>query len=423
MLRINKVVVISLLFLTQVSLLAQNNTNSPYTLFGYGELADRSFGAGRAMGGVGFGLRSAKQINPMNPASYSCMDSLTFMFDFGTSAQVSWFNDGSDDQRKFNGNVEYMALQFPITRWLAMSVGLLPYSHVGYQFGGTETEDDLTWAEVFEGSGSLSEVYGGLSIDIWRNRLAIGVNIGYLFGDITRERDVAFDSDTSDDVDREDYYKMHGMKYEVGIQYTHPLSKTSRATVGFVFSPKRKLTTKMYDIQEVGSTSLYSTSDTITNYRFDIPNSYGFGVSYTKDNKMTLAADFLYETWEDCYFEDEQGDFKNRIRVAVGGEYIPKYNMRNYFGRIRYRGGFHYSNSYLRVNRSSANNYEGNSYNEYGASLGFGFPLIDNRSFLNVTFEYVKVKPELATMINENYFRFTVNYTFNELWFFKRRVD
>lgn len=27
------------------------------------------------------------------------------------------------------------------------------------------------------------------------------------------------------------------------------------------------------------------------------------------------------------------------------------------------------------------------------------------------------------SLIDEQYFRFTVNYTFNELWFFKRRVD
>lgn len=404
-------------------LLAQNNTNSPYTRFGYGELADRSFGAGRAMGGVGYGLRSPKQINPMNPASYSCMDSLTFLFEVGAAGQVSWFEDSSDKQKKFNGNIEYIAMQFPITRWLAMSFGILPYSHVGYEFGGTEEENDLTWAEIFQGSGSLTEAYGGISFDIWKKRLAIGVNVGYLFGDITRERNVSFDSETSDDVDREDYYRIHSMKYEIGIQYTQPLSKTEQMTIGFVFSPSKRLKTKMYDIQTVGSTSLYSTSDTITNYRFDIPNSYGVGVSYVKENRLTLAADFLYENWESAYFEDEQGDFKDRIRIGGGAEFIPKYNTRKFFGRVRYRVGFHYSNSYLRVARSEENNDEGYSYNEYGASIGFGFPLIDNRSLLNISFEYVKVSPELKTMIEENYFKFTVNYSFNELWFFKRKVD
>ena len=78
------------------------------------------------MGGVGFGLRSSKQINPMNPASYSCMDSLTFLFDFGASGQLSWFDDGVNKQHNINGNVEYIAMQFPIHKRIAMSVGILP---------------------------------------------------------------------------------------------------------------------------------------------------------------------------------------------------------------------------------------------------------------------------------------------------------
>ena len=63
-------------------------------------------------------------------------------------------------------------------------------------------------------------------------------------------------------------------------------------------------------------------------------------------------------------------------------------------------------------------------HHEIGASLGFGLPLVDNRSFLNISLEYVKKNPEVKTnMIDEQYFRFTLNYTFNELWFFKRKVE
>ena len=52
----------------------------------------------------------------MNPASYSCMDSLTFLFDFGVAGQLSWFDDGNARQNDINGNVEYIAMQFPIHR-------------------------------------------------------------------------------------------------------------------------------------------------------------------------------------------------------------------------------------------------------------------------------------------------------------------
>jgi hypothetical protein len=69
-------------------------------------------------------------------------------------------------------------------------------------------------------------------------------------------------------------------------------------------------------------------------------------------------------------------------------------------------------------------NPSGNSYDEIGVSIGLGLPLIDNRSMVNVSFEYLKKKPEVKIdMIEEDYFRFTVNYTFNERWFMKRKVD
>ncbi|MCD8176696.1 MAG: hypothetical protein LUE98_04445 [Tannerellaceae bacterium] len=83
--------------------------------------------------------------------------------------------------------------------------------------------------------------------------------------------------------------------------------------------------------------------------------------------------------------------------------------------RVRYRAGAHYSNSYLKI--------DDNSYNEYGVSVGFGLPLLDQRSLVNLSFEYVKIKPDARPLIDEQYFRFTVNYTFNEHWFFKFKVN
>lgn len=114
-------------------------------------------------------------------------------------------------------------------------------------------------------------------------------------------------------------------------------------------------------------------------------------------------------------FFDSKDEFKNRVRVAAGTEYIPNFQHRSLIKRMRYRAGFHYSNSYLKIKDSS--------YNEYGASVGFGIPLLDNRSMVNISFEYVKVKPDSRPLLDEQYFRFTLNYTFNERWFFKFKVD
>jgi len=428
MLKINRVVVvISVLIVTQLEVWSQNNTNSPYTRFGYGELADRSFAAGRAMGGIGIGLRSSRQINPMNPASYTSMDSLTFIFEVGAHAQMSWFTDGTNKQNNWNGNLEYIAMQFPLHRRVAMSVGLLPYSHVGYKFGEAKTEEGVAYGEAFIGTGGLNEVYGGLSIDIWKKRLAIGANVGYLFGDINHEQNASFGTGSSADaIYRNKKIEVRDVKLDFGVQYTHPLSRTDRVTVGAVFSPANKLNTKSYNIQRVGTDTK---ADTLSNQRFDIPNSYGLGLTYVKENKWTFGADALYETWDKARFFDEKDNFENRLRLGLGAEYIPNFQNRSFFQRVRYRAGAHYSNSYVKVNMTENGVTKKYGHDEYGVSLGLGLPfrtgygVDDNRSLLNISFEYVKVKPELRTMIDEQYFRITVNMTFNEFWFFKQKVD
>ena len=292
MLKINRLLITIVLIFMGLPLAAQNNTNSPYTRFGYGDLGDRSFGAGRAMGGVGYGLRSPKQINPMNPASYSCMDSLTFLFDFGVAGQLSWFDDGNSRQHDINGNLEYIALQFPVHRRIALSVGLLPYSYVGYQFGTVRNEAGVTFTESYEGSGGLSDLYGGISIDLWKKRLAVGANFGFLFGNITHEQVVLMSSEGTGayNTSRSQELRIRDIKMDFGIQYTHPFSRTESVTLGFVFSPKNSLNADSYQLTQSytssGSDSEIIQSDTIRNRAFGLPNSYGVGLSYVKQNKL-----------------------------------------------------------------------------------------------------------------------------------------
>ncbi len=427
MLKTNKVLIISLLIVTQLSLWAQNNTNSPYTRFGYGELANRSMGAGRAMGGVGFGLRSAKQINPLNPAAYSAMDSLTFLFDVGVMGQKSWYSDESGTQSNFNGNIDYIAMQFPVHNRIAVSIGILPYSHVGYKYNDyIYTDGELTGQSVFNGSGGLNDLYAGVSIDIWKNRLAVGANVGYFFGTI-EHIGTHFTGANSYYIYNSQKIEVRDIKLDFGLQYTHPLSRRKSFTLGLVYSPGNTLNTTAYDRSQtqesdranVGIISVLK-SDTIKGNGFDIPATYGVGVSYTDLEKLTLTADFLYEKWSDAKYFENEGNFNDRKRVAAGVEYTPNYQHKSFLKRMKYRGGLNYSNSYLRLEDGNGKGY---GYDEYGASVGFGLPLVDNRSWLNLSFEYVKVKPGAKWMIDEQYFRFTVNYAFNEFWFFKRKVD
>ena len=410
--RISLIIVAGFLLFLSIPLMAQNSTNSPYTRYGYGDLANRSFGAGRSMGGVGIGLRSSKQINPMNPASYSSMDSLTFLFDFGASAQLSWFNDGVNTQNDVNGNVEYMAMQFPVHKQAAMSIGLLPFSHVGYNFGELKTLNEQQYTEQFSGVGGLNHLYAGLSIEIWKKRLSVGTNINYLFGSNTHEALTRYVALNSTAVSSTKKLKVSDVNFDFGLQYTHPLSKTDNVIFGLTFSPKKRLNNTTY---ETISTGTEVVADTITGSAYDKPTEFGFGASYVKTNKLLVAADFSFQEWNKASFAGKNNVFKNRSKISAGFEYIPNLYSRPYLNRMRYRAGVNYTNSYILVN--------GNGYNEFGATVGVGLPISDMRSFINVSVEYVKINADYKTMIDESYLRFTMSYTFNEFWFFKRKVD
>jgi hypothetical protein len=412
--RISLMIVWGILMFGNVVSKAQNSTNSPYTRYGYGDLANRSFGAGRSMGGIGIGFRTSKQINPMNPASYSSIDSTTFLFDFGATFQTSFYNDGTNKQKNMNGNVEYMAMEFPLFKQMAMSAGLLPYSHVGYRFDETKTSTTgLVYRESSEGIGGLNLLYTGLSIELWKKRLSIGSNVNYLFGTISHIIRTAFGASSSTAITGTKVMQLNDVIYDFGLQYVHPLSKTDDLTFGLTFTPGKKLNYKTYEMIR-NDTDVIS-DDTITSLTHDVPNGYGAGVMYVKSNKLIVAVDFTMQEWSKASFEGKTNQFNNRSKIVAGFELIPNLYSRPYINRMRYRAGLNYTNSYLKVN--------GNGYKEYGVTLGLGFPISDNRSYVNFSFEYAKIIPDFKTMINENYLRMTLSYTFNEYWFFKRKMD
>jgi hypothetical protein len=410
------------LTMTPAIAFTQNNTNSPYTRYGYGSLADKAFTSQRAMGGIGYGVRSPYMINPMNPASYSGIDSLTFMFDMGVMTQVTWFEEEGKRERKLNGNLEYIGLQFPLVKRMGLGVGLEPVSYVGYHYGLVEklSVDDGYTQKEYSGNGGLSKVYGSLSYDLF-DRLSVGVKVAYLYGDILHNI-LEYPSDASRSIiSRPDTLRSTGLTYDFGLQYHQPAGKNKSLVIGLVYSPKIRfhggVKTGEYSVDAtsgiIGNIVNYATNDSV----FELPESYGLGFTFNKLYHYTFGADVLYQRWADAKFYDQKDALNNRLKINLGGEYVPNLMTNKYYNRIRYRAGLSYTNSYIKVKDSNS------GYKEFGASVGFGLPMVDRRSFVNLAFEYSLIKPDVKSFIKEQYFKLTLSYTFNESWFFKQKLQ
>jgi hypothetical protein len=427
-----KLFVCAALLVFGVAAMAQNNANSPATRYGYGALADKSFAAQRGMGGIGYGLRNRFMINPMNPASYSGVDSLTFMFEAGLTGQYAWFEENGAKATKMNGNLEYLAMQFSLMRNLGLGIGLEPVSFVGYEYGDTARwqQGEELYSETWQGSGGLNKVYASIGYNFF-NRLSAGVKAAYLYGDIFHYH-ILNNSSVSGAYNGyfSDSLRASGFTADFGLQYFQPVGKDKSLIIGLVYSPKTtfngNIRYSQYSVNSAGAITNVDSAIVTNDSLFQMPASVGIGFTFNKFNKYTIGADVFYQGWSnvEAQFRDNESRLKNRLKINLGGEYIPNIMNNKFYNRMRYRAGASYSNSYFLINNSITEKagVKDAGYNEYGAYFGIGFPMVDRRSFLNIAFEYSRVLPDFKQLIKEQYFKLTVSYTFNEEWFFKQKL-
>ena len=413
------------LLLTMVTgmAIAQNNTNSPYTRYGYGDLSDQSFGNSKAMGGIAFGLRDGAQINPLNPASYTAIDSLTFLFEGGVSLQNMNISGSGVKLNAKNSSFDYLAMQFRLHPRIAMSIGLLPFSNVGYSVSDSKVDNGVSQTRSFTGDGGLHQLYGGIGVKVLKN-LSLGVNASYFWGDITRTRTIIYPA-TSESYS---YIQQMGVsisdyKLDFGTQYTLDFNKKHSMTIGAVFSPKHKLNNDYTVTTQVSTTNSNNLDATL-----ELPNTFGVGFTYNYDKRLTVGADYSLQQWsktkfgvntsDDAVREDfnETYTYCNRHKVSVGAEYIPNLMGRSYLSHIKYRLGAYYTSPYYKIGGKEATR-------EYGVTAGFGLPVPRSRSILSISGQFVRVSGQESTFVNENIFRVSIGLTFNERWFFKRRVE
>ena len=174
-----------------ISAFAQSGTNSPYSQYGLGLLSDQASGFNRGMNGLGYGFRENDQVNFINPASYSALDSLTFVFDAGISGQLTSFTEKGKKKNARNADLEYVVAGLRLARRLGMSFGLVPFTNIGYNYASTsavnvdENNAKTTVTSTYAGNGGLHQAYLGMGWAPFKG-LSLGFNVSYLGGALNR---------------------------------------------------------------------------------------------------------------------------------------------------------------------------------------------------------------------------------------------
>lgn len=435
--------------------------NSPYSRYGIGDLAPGTHIVSRGMGGISAGYNEIFSINFSNPASYASfyterelkskkLVAGRAILDVGVNIEGRTLTaPGNVNSFKSNNALfSYMQIGVPLKQDWGLSFGLRPISRIAYRvFRRERLKDPFTGLPIdsaqttFEGTGGayLPSIGTGFTIfrkvrkDFQLEKLSVGLNMGYLFGekDYSTRRSLINDSVEYYQANYETQTNFNGLYFSAGLQYMVPLKKNLFVTLGAYGSWGQNLDasqdilreTYFFD-QNLGNLRLDSVSD-----RKDIKGVLKMPANYTlgflmqrfptnQQSGWIFGVDYSMQNWSQYRLHGQTDSVRDKWDLKVGGQFNPT-PKRNYFSNVSYRAGFSMGPEYIKV---------GEKLSLFSASLGLGFPIAISRqapyqrTFINIAFEYMK-RGNNDNLLRENMYRLSIGFSLSDYWFIKRKYD
>ena len=411
------IVVVLLAFVSHID--AQIATSSPYSRFGLGELQQSIFPEYNAFGGASTAISNSHSVNPTNPATYTSFGPNSFLLSTGGWHQTTKMQNTNTEQKVNNNAFSHLILGFPINRKLGASIGMIPFSSTGYE---TSAHDAVYNADMnYYGEGGISKIYFGGAYEPF-NGFSVGVNASFLFGNLNRRKQLVYDDESFMHSRSNSTMNLKGYYYELGCLYKTALNENDEFAIGVVANNNSSISAKKSEIVESFEFSGFfeSPKDTFINVtqrgNIILPKHIRFGISYNKDKKWLLAADYSMQDWADYSMFDESDNLANSMRISGGIQYTPEYNsVTKYYKRMDYRFGASYSNTPLQFNNIQLT--------EKSISFGFGIPVKKSRTKYDLSCTFGQRGTTSGNLIKEEFIRVGLSVSYDGIWFVKRKYD
>ena len=425
----NRLILTALVVWLCTSAFAQSNVDSPYSMFGLGQVREKTMNSRlKGMGGACNAMSDKTMINPGNPASYAMIDTLSFLFDVGVYAKSSTFSTSTLSETATSFTFDYASMGFALNNWWKMAVGVQPYSSVGYNILTQFYDDQLgNCAELFKGEGGLNQVFWGNGFRIGKH-FSVGVNANFVFGDSKSTTTLAFPDSSYVICSRRSRDIMtRSFMFDYGVMYQTQVGNNLTLTAGATYNQKINLhgvqttyirSIEAEDLDDLASSTEYLI-DTIAcitdkNAKYTMPHALGFGISLQDGRKWKLGADFNWAQWSAFERNGVNEGLQNSWDVAVGGEFMPSStSISGYWTRVSYRIGGFYGKTFLNIN--------GHSINKMGVTAGLSLPVPRSLSKVELGLEVGNCGTKSDNLIKESYINLTVGVSIYERWFLKRK--
>ena len=407
----------------------QADVDSPYSLFGPGQVKEKSMNVRlQGMGGVANAMSDKGLINNENPATLAKIDSLAFLFDAGLYAKSSTFSTSTVSEQSTNASFDYVAMAFGLTDWWKLSLGVRPYSTSDYTMLVNYPLPDIGSTTLrFKGKGGLNQAFVGTAFKIGKH-FALGANGYFVFGNTEKETTLYFPDSTYFIGSRRSVDMMvRSFMVDYGLLFDTELGDDLHLSIGLTYQQSVKLRGKQImfirSIEEDVDTEIEYVIDTIawsdSEAKLTMPQGFGFGVTLKKGNRWAFGADFNWTQWSKYARQGHLEGLADSWNVSLGAEYTPRHtSISGYFSRVTYRFGGFYEKGFIHLEGDDGIEH---NINKVGLTAGMSLPLARTLSKINLALEVGQYGTHEGGLIRERYAKLSVSVSVFEHWFMKRK--
>jgi hypothetical protein len=386
---------------------------------------------------LGYGSQSAAYhaawgVNANNPASFAWTQLTSF--EAGGFFSIAHAKTSIQSQSFADGTLSNFSIGFPVwKKKLGIATGILPVSRVSYSvFKVNDTlENTVPSVEVFKGNGGLFQYFLGTGFKL--KNFSAGFSVNYLFGNLSYNTIVAFpDTLNANSTWRSETRYLDDLTFTGGLQYQLQLKDQDMILFGVDGNLKsnvnatRNLLYQRVTFQSSGIVSVIfpdfpNPKDTILNVinehgSITMPAQLHAGIIFQRLYHFKAGLQFNYGWWDQYESFGTPDQTGNNWSLTGGAEWVPNYQaFRSYTSLISYRLGFVYGTNYRTWN--------GSNIKQYGASAGFGFPIHRSLNSCDISFQWLRTGDLSTVPLVTNYYRITVGFSLNDIWFLKPKFE
>ena len=426
-----------------IGFLSFSQTNSPYSYFGMGDVAENEYTFNTLMGGAGVAYSDSAKVNRLNPASLSRLSNTVLH----TGVAYKGVNLKTNDktQQYGDGWLPYFGIGFPVLKnKLGFSGGLSPLSSSNFTIVDSIYEPNVgDVSYLHTGSGRYYQAFYDMGLQLlpkkWstKHRMSIGFGGAYYFGSMERQTRTEF-NDTlyffnSRRIEQSylnDFYWHSGIHYN--LNFSEKEDKHMQFGMGFCWDNGKNLKVNRniyWDRYQYNNTSI-DIKDTVQitseqSGSIYYPEGFSIGLSLSRISKLNLGkitqwhlfVDYKNRKWSNYKYFNESINLNDSYQISIGAQASPK--TANQTKPLHFYFGGYFGEEYLFVKNQKVSSF--------GMSFGIGVPFKElpgkpgNSSILNIGLTLGKRGNKDIGIIEEQFIKINLGILMNSRWFIKRK--